>query len=102
LEFEEYTMKVDRSEVEHVATLARITLTEREKDLYTEQLSAILEFFDTLKGIDTTKVQPTSHVLEITNVVRNDDVQASLDIQDTLQNAPDAYGRFLSVPKILG
>lgn len=95
-------MKVDYSEVEHVAMLARIALTDREKDLYTEQLSAILEFFDTLKEIDTTNVKPTSHVLEIINVVRNDDVQASLDIEETLQNAPDASGRFFSVPKILG
>jgi aspartyl-tRNA(Asn)/glutamyl-tRNA(Gln) amidotransferase subunit C len=95
-------MKVDHSEVQHVAMLARVALSDREKDLYSEQLSAILEFFDRLKEIDTTAVAPTSHVLKITNVVRNDNVQPSLEIKETLNNAPDASGRFFRVPKILG
>jgi len=98
----ESVMKVDHSEVEHVAMLARITLSRTEQDLYSGQLSAILEFFDKLKEIDTTDVAPTSHVLEITNVVRDDCQQHPLDIKDALLNAPDASAGFFRVPKILG
>jgi aspartyl-tRNA(Asn)/glutamyl-tRNA(Gln) amidotransferase subunit C len=95
-------MKVDHTEVEHVALLARIALSAREKDLYAGQLSAILEFFDRLKEIDTTDIEPTSHVREITNVVRNDEVRPPLEVEQALNNAPDASGRFFRVPRILG
>ncbi len=94
-------VKVDRSHVEHVASLARIALSEKEKDLYTGQLSAILEFFDTLKEVDTTGVAPTSHVLEMANVVREDRTALSLTMEDALRNAPDPSGPFFRVPRIL-
>jgi aspartyl-tRNA(Asn)/glutamyl-tRNA(Gln) amidotransferase subunit C len=94
-------MKVDKEEVEHVANLARIELSEEERELYSEQLSTILEFFDRLKEVDTVDVPPTSHVLEIVNAVRSDELRASLDAEKVLGNAPDRMGRFFRVPKIL-
>jgi len=94
-------MKVDKKEVEHVAMLARIELSEEEKAEYAEQLSAILEFFDHLKEVDTEDVSPTSHVLDLVNALRSDDVRPSLDVNDALKNAPDRADSFYQVPKIL-
>ena len=95
-------MKVDRSQVEHVARLARIALSEHEKDTYSEQLSTILDFFDRLKEVDTEGVEPTSHVLEITNIFDKDEVRESFDREEILKNAPDSHDGFFRVPKILG
>ena len=94
-------MKVDQKEVEHVAMLARIELTEEEKDLYSEQLSTILEFFDRLKELDTEGVPPTSHVVDLVNVYRPDHVRPGPGVEAVLRNAPDRANRFFRVPKIL-
>ena len=94
-------MKVDRKEVEYVAMLARIELSEDEKARYSEQLSTILDFFDRLKEVDTENVQPTSHVLDLVNAYRPDEVRPSLGVEAVLQNAPDRANRFFRVPKIL-
>ena len=95
------SMKVGRKEVEYVAMLARIELSENEKDLYSEQLSTILEFFDRLKEVDTEGVPPTSHVLDLVNAYRPDQVRPSLGVEAVLRNAPDRANRFFRVPKIL-
>lgn len=94
-------MKVDRKDVEYVAMLARIELSEEEKDLYSEQLSTILDFFDRLKEVDTEDVPPTSHVLDLVNAYRPDQVRPSLDVEEVLKNAPDRANRYFRVPKIL-
>ena len=94
-------MKVDRQEVEHVAMLARIELSAPEREGYAEQLSAILEFFDRLKEVDTRDVPATSHVLDIVNAWRPDESAASLDVAEALANAPDPAGRFFRVPRIM-
>jgi aspartyl-tRNA(Asn)/glutamyl-tRNA(Gln) amidotransferase subunit C len=94
-------MKVDLHEVEHVATLARIELGEDEREGHSETLSSILEFFDRLKEVDTEGVPPTAHVLDLTNALRPDRCEPSLDVDDTLNNAPDRAERFFRVPKII-
>ena len=94
-------MKVDEKEVEYVAMLARIELSEDEKARYSEQLSTILDFFDRLKEVDTENVEPTSHVLDLVNAYRPDEVRPSLGVEAVLQNAPDRANRFFRVPKIL-
>ena len=94
-------MKVDKKEVEHVAMLARIELGEKEKESYSEELSAILDFFDRLNEVDTKDVPPTSHVLDLVNALRPDRQIPSLDVNELLRNAPDRVERFYRVPKIL-
>lgn len=96
-----WTMKVDLREVEHVALLARIELAESEREGYAETLSSILAFFDRLKEVDTEGVAPTSHVLDLTNALRPDRREPSLDVEETLRNAPDRSERFFRVPKII-
>ncbi len=94
-------MKVDKKDVEYVAALARIELGEQEKEIYSGQLSEILEFFDRLEEVDTDQVMPTSHVQDLVNALRPDESRPSLDVEEALQNAPDRADRFYQVPKIL-
>ncbi len=94
-------MKVDKEEVEYAATLARIELSEEEKELYSEQLSTILGFFDRLKEVDTENVPPTSHVLDLVNAYRPDQVRPGPGVEEVLRNTPDRADRFFRVPKIL-
>jgi aspartyl-tRNA(Asn)/glutamyl-tRNA(Gln) amidotransferase subunit C len=94
-------MKVDKKEVEYAAALARIELSEEEKELYSEQLSTILAFFDRLKEVDTENVQPTSHVVDLVNAYRSDQVRPGPGVEAVLENAPDRAQRFFRVPKIL-
>jgi aspartyl-tRNA(Asn)/glutamyl-tRNA(Gln) amidotransferase subunit C len=81
-------MKITAVEVEHVANLARLRLTHEEKELYREQLSAILEYAETLNAVDTSAVPPTAGVLPLTNVMRPDEPEAPLPVEDVLANAP--------------
>ena len=94
-------MKLNRKDVEHVALLSRLELSETELDKYTGQLDAILEYIDVLNQVDTSAVEPMAHVLEIRNVMRADQVQPSLPREAALQNAPDAEDGFFKVPKIV-
>lgn len=94
-------MKLNRKDVEHVALLSRLDLSENELDKFTGQLDAILEYIDVLNQVDTSAVEPMAHVLEIRNVMRADQVQPSLPREAALQNAPDAEDGFFKVPKIV-
>ncbi len=94
-------MKLNRKDVEHVALLSRLELSEQELDKFTGQLDAILEYIDVLNQVDTSAVEPMAHVLEIRNVMRADEVQPSLPREAALQNAPDAEDGFFKVPKIV-
>jgi aspartyl-tRNA(Asn)/glutamyl-tRNA(Gln) amidotransferase subunit C len=94
-------MPVSRKDVEYVARLARIELTEDEKDTLTSQLSSILDHIEKLNELDIKGVEPTFHVLDVTNVFREDEVRPSLPTEETLKNAPARDGDFFKVPKIL-
>lgn len=94
-------MKIDPAQVEHIARLARLSTTEEEKDVFGSQLSAILSYIEKLNELDTAEVEPTSHVIEITNVMREDSPRPSLDRDDVLRNAPDRTDKFYRVPKII-
>ena len=93
--------KITLEEVEHVARLARLALTPEEKERMRSQLDAILAYIDKLRELDTTGVEPTSHVLPITNVMREDEVRPSFPKEEMLANAPERDGDFFRVPKII-
>jgi len=88
-------------EVEHVALLARLDLSEEEKERYTEELNQILAHFGKLDELDTTGVPPTSHVIPMTNVFRNDEVKPSLPVEEVVANAPDATDDSFRVPRVV-
>ena len=94
-------MKLNRKDVEHVALLSRLELSEKDLDTYTGQLDAILEYIDVLNQVDTTGVEPMAHVLDVRNVMRPDIVQPSLSQEEALQNAPEPENGFFKVPKIV-
>ena len=91
-------MKID---VEHVARLARLGLTEEEKKLFGEQLSAILDYADNLKKLDTANVPPTSHAVALSNVYREDQVVPCPDVAAIMANAPDEANHMFRVPRII-
>ncbi|MCH8800603.1 MAG: Asp-tRNA(Asn)/Glu-tRNA(Gln) amidotransferase subunit GatC [Chloroflexi bacterium] len=94
-------MPLERSQVEHIASLARIGLTDDEVRLFGEQLSQILEQFEVLNELDTTGVTPTGHAGGLQTVMREDLAQDSLDSEDVLKNAPRREGEFFRVNAVL-
>ena len=94
-------MALERAEVEHIAALARIGLTEDEIETYREQLSNILEQFELLRQLDTQSVIPTGHAVDLDTVMRDDIPQEPLSPEDTLRNAPRQEGGFFRVKAVL-
>ncbi|WCK55071.1 Asp-tRNA(Asn)/Glu-tRNA(Gln) amidotransferase subunit GatC [Aneurinibacillus sp. Ricciae_BoGa-3] len=92
---------ISRTEVEYVAKLARLDLTEEEAVKYTEQLNAILEFAGKLNELDTQNVEPTSHVLDVYNVMRDDIERPSVSRELALRNAPDEEDGQFKVPAVM-
>jgi aspartyl-tRNA(Asn)/glutamyl-tRNA(Gln) amidotransferase subunit C len=81
-------MKLTLAEVEHIAELARLLLSEEEKARYQEQLSAILDYAERLQTLDTSAIPPTATVLPLRNVMRADEPRDSMSREDVLANAP--------------
>jgi aspartyl-tRNA(Asn)/glutamyl-tRNA(Gln) amidotransferase subunit C len=94
-------MAIDRTDVENIATLARIGLTEQEFELFREQLSHILEQIEILRLLDTTGVSPTGHAAALQSVMRDDHPDDSLKPEEVLLNAPRREGEYFRVNLIL-
>jgi aspartyl-tRNA(Asn)/glutamyl-tRNA(Gln) amidotransferase subunit C len=94
-------VKIDRETVEHIAELAKLQLTEDEINLYAEQLSAILDYAESLQEIDTSAIPPTASVLPLRNVLRPDVAQPSLPRDEALANAADQVDGQFRVDAIL-
>ena len=96
-----YTMKISTEDVKHVAKLARLRFTDEEITPFTKQFNDILEYFTKLKDIDTSRIDPSTHAVTITNVYREDAVKGSISKEQALKNAPDAENGYYKVPKII-
>ncbi len=94
-------MKITAAEVEHVAKLARLSLTEAERERMQSQLDAILTYIDALSALDTSRCDPTFQVIPRTNVLREDRVCPSLPSAEALANAPDRQEEFFRVPRVI-
>ena len=95
-------MSLTIADVEHVASLARLGLTDDEKERLRDQLSSILDHISALDEIDTAAIPPTAQVIALTNVMREDDVRPSLPRNAVLANAPRVADGFIEVHAILG
>lgn len=95
-------MSVTVKDVEYVAALARLSLSDREKELYTHQLNGILAYMEQLNRLDTSKVEPLEHVTDLADVMRDDAVTPSLPREEALRNAPDRTEKFFRVPSVRG
>jgi aspartyl-tRNA(Asn)/glutamyl-tRNA(Gln) amidotransferase subunit C len=95
-------MSTDRLDIRYVAKLARLDLTEAEVETYGEQLSDFLTHVDALRELETSDVPATAQVIASRNVGRDDVVTPCLAQEDVLAGAPQAYGPFIRVPRIIG
>ena len=93
--------KISLSQVEHVARLARLELAAADKERMRRELDGILSYIDTLRALQTDGVEPTSHAVPLTNVMREDEPRPSVPQTDMLANAPDPSGEFFRVPRII-
>jgi aspartyl-tRNA(Asn)/glutamyl-tRNA(Gln) amidotransferase subunit C len=94
-------MLISDAQVEHVARLARLALSAEEKQRFTEQLNAILSYMEQLNEVSTEGVEPTAHVLDLVNVLRDDTVSQTLNADTALANAPETVHHFFVVPRIV-
>jgi aspartyl-tRNA(Asn)/glutamyl-tRNA(Gln) amidotransferase subunit C len=95
-------MAITIQDVEHVASLAKLSFTEEEKRKLALELNEILAYMEQLNSLDTERVEPLSHVIELGNVFREDDLRPGLDREEALRNAPARTDKFFRVPKVIG
>jgi len=94
-------MSLSREKVEHIANLAKLALSEEEIATYQAQLSAILEHFEQLQGLETEEIPPTATVLPLRSVTRADEDERPLAREEALENAPEAEDGCFKVPAVL-
>lgn len=87
-------------DVEHVAKLARLDLTEEEKVKFSKQLGDVLKYVEQMNEVDTTNVEPLSHVVDFNNVMREDEIHYDCSKEELMMNAPEEENGFFKVPKI--
>ncbi|WP_440112617.1 Asp-tRNA(Asn)/Glu-tRNA(Gln) amidotransferase subunit GatC [Paenibacillus sp. QZ-Y1] len=94
-------MSISNNDVQHVAKLARLNLTSEEEQTLTGQLNAILKYAEKLNELDTDDIEPTTHVLHVSNVMRNDETKKSLSIEQVMRNAPEEEDGQFKVPAVM-
>lgn len=94
-------MKITKKEVLETAELARLEIKDEELDKFINQLGNILEYIKDLNRLDTSDVEPTSHVLDLSTPLREDEVKQLIDTEDALRNAPESEDGFFVVPKVI-
>src|SRR3972149_6211981 len=95
---------IERKDLEHIGWLARLELSEEDKEKYTPKLNSVLDYFEELDEVDTEGVLPTYHVLPISNVFREDEVgipTCSLPQEKALSNAPKKQDGFFKAPRMM-
>lgn len=94
-------MAITIKDVEYILGLSRLELSEKEKEKFTSQLDSILNYMDQLNKISTEGIAPTSHVIPMSNVYREDEVKAFNGIDKIMENVPEREDNFFKVPRIL-
>jgi aspartyl-tRNA(Asn)/glutamyl-tRNA(Gln) amidotransferase subunit C len=94
-------MSLSREDVRHVARLARLDFSDEEEARMAEEMSQILDYVEKLDELDTSGVPPMSHVLDVTNVYREDEVEERIDQAQALEPAPEAERGYFMVPKVV-
>tara|TARA_B110000014_G_scaffold70209_1_gene47934 strand:- start:310 stop:579 length:270 start_codon:yes stop_codon:yes gene_type:complete len=88
-------------DIEHLAKLARLKLTDAEKELFSKQMGTVIKYIEKLSELDTKNVEPTAHVLGLNNVFRDDAVKKPLTVQDPINDSPAHSKGHYEVPKII-
>ncbi|WP_249871768.1 Asp-tRNA(Asn)/Glu-tRNA(Gln) amidotransferase subunit GatC [Oceanobacillus saliphilus] len=92
---------ISKEQVKHVAHLARLAVTDEEVDKLSDELSAIIDYAEQLNELDTDGIEPTTHVLDLKNIMRKDEAKEWITQEDALKNAPDHHGGQFRVPSIM-
>ncbi|HET7579997.1 MAG TPA: Asp-tRNA(Asn)/Glu-tRNA(Gln) amidotransferase subunit GatC [Bacillales bacterium] len=93
--------RITKEDVQHVADLARLSFSEEELETFTQQLDDIIGFAEQLNELNTENVEPTTHVLEMSNVLRDDEAREWLTREEALKNAPEKQDGQVKVPSVL-
>jgi aspartyl-tRNA(Asn)/glutamyl-tRNA(Gln) amidotransferase subunit C len=94
-------MSVTPETVDAIARLARLEFSESEKSSFLEQFNRVLEYIGKLNEVDVEGVEPMTHVMDTTNVLREDEVLPCLPVEEVLKNAPSRLENFIKVPKVV-
>jgi len=94
-------MVIRREQIEYLADLAGLQLTQEEKDLFSKQLDRIIGYVEKLNELDVSEVAPTSHTQNLTNALRPDVCRQGLNQEEALRLAPDRQGDYFRVPKVI-
>jgi len=94
-------MKIDLELVDHIARLSRIELSPEERELFSRQLSRIVEYVDKLSEVDVTDARPIANGLDLANIYRKDELAESLPRTEALANAPNRDEAFFRVPRVI-
>ena len=94
-------MKINENQITKTARLARLELSDSEREEFSKQLSEIIEYVEKINELDTSDVKPADHIVELSNVLRDDTVVRSIDREDISRNAPDFKEGFFVVPRII-
>lgn len=94
-------MKIDRDQIDRVATLARLKLTEEEQEAFSRQLSDIVSYVEKINELDTDTIEPADHIVPIENVFRNDEPKSSMDMNEIERMAPDFERGHFVVPPVI-
>lgn len=92
---------VTKDDVKHIAALSRLTVPEGELEKFTENFNQILNYVDKLQKLDTKGVEPTAHVLPVSNVFREDAAKEGVSHEDALKNAPEVHNDGFKVPRVM-
>ena len=94
-------MRLSKKEVEHIAQLARLGITDKEKKKYAEQLSAILDYVEHLNKVNTKNIEPIAHITGAESVMVSDEIKNKPDRENLLKNTPEQKDGFIKVKSIL-
>lgn len=94
-------MSVTKKDVNYVADLARLQLTKEEAESLVSDMNQILDYMTTLEEVDTSKVEPLEHVIDLEYRLRDDKAEEPLSHEDALKNAPDADSDYFRVPRVI-
>lgn len=94
-------MSVSEKDVQYIANLARLQVTEEEAKSYAKDMSSILDYMELLNEVDTSNVKPLEHVIDLDSRFRKDEAQEPVSHEDALKNAPDADSDYFRVPKVI-
>ncbi len=95
---------ITKKDLEHIAWLSRLELSEEDRERYAPKLNSVLDYFGELDKVDTEGVEPTYHVLVLSNVFRDDEINSpakSLSLEEALSNAPKKQDGFFQAPRMM-